>query len=97
MSCCGRGKSLQRAGYAGTAPHGGSPQRYVGGRPPAAGTTPQTLNPSRTFEFSGPGAIVVTGPLTGTRYRFAGNGARVAVHHADAPSLAGVPGLKPVR
>ncbi len=97
MSCCGRGKSIQRPAYAGPAPLGGSTHRYAGGRSTAACTASQTLNPPKTFEYSGPGAIVVTGPLTGTRYRFAGSGARVAVHHSDAPSLVGVPGLKPVR
>ncbi len=94
MSCCGRGKSIQRPAYAGMAPHSGSTHRYAGGRSTAAGTAPQT---PQTFEYSGPGAIVVTGPLTGTRYQFAGSGARVAVHPADAPSLVGVPGVKPVR
>jgi hypothetical protein len=40
---------------------------------------------------------VVTGPLTGSQYTFAGPGAHASVHGADAPSLATVPGLKPVR
>ncbi len=48
------------------------------------------------FEFSGGGQLVVTGPLTGSIYQFA-SGVPLTVHASDAPSLAGVPGLRPVR
>ena len=84
MSCCGRGRSLQR---------------------PSSGTQPQAAALARAFapaamvvfEYAGPGAIAVTGPMTGTTYRFSGKGSRASVHGADAPSIAGVPGLTPVR
>ena len=49
------------------------------------------------FEYSGSGELTVTGPLTGSIYRFRGQGARVPVYGADAPSLVGVPSLQPVR
>jgi hypothetical protein len=55
-----------------------------------------TLAPT-AFEYTGSSAISVTGPRTGATYRFAGRGARVTVHGADAPSLIGTPGLRPVR
>jgi hypothetical protein len=41
-------------------------------------------------------AISVTGPATGSTYRFDRRGARLAVHGTDAPSLLAVPGLRPV-
>jgi hypothetical protein len=58
----------------------------------------QYWNPGATdFQYSGNGQLTVTGPLTGTIYRFAGGAASVRVHASDAPSLAAVPGLRPVR
>lgn len=48
------------------------------------------------FEYLGHGLMTVTGPFTGQIYRFAGPGARLAVHGSDAPSLATVPGLRPL-
>jgi hypothetical protein len=49
------------------------------------------------FEYSGYGELTVTGPLSGTVYRFTANDRRVRVHGSDAPSLLSVPGLKPLR
>jgi hypothetical protein len=49
------------------------------------------------FEYSGYGELTVTGPLTGTIYRFTANNRRVRVHGSDAASLLSVPGLKPVQ
>ena len=49
------------------------------------------------FEYSGRGQLSVTGPSTGTVYRFAAQGARVRVQGSDAPSLISVPGLRLVR
>jgi hypothetical protein len=84
LSCCGRGPGLQR-------PSPGAPPHIAGmarSSAPAAAVV---------FEYVGSGAIVVTGPMTGATYRFAGTGSRATIHGADAPSLVGVPGLKPVR
>ena len=41
-------------------------------------------------------SLTVIGPVTGRPYRFARTGARAAIAAADAPSLARVPGLRPV-
>jgi hypothetical protein len=84
MSCCGRGKALQRP----------LPLQNIA-RPPARAPHQQVA--PVMFEYAGPGAIAVTGPFTGTIYRFGAAGQRVPVRGADAASLLGVPGLKPVR
>jgi hypothetical protein len=90
MPCCGRGRSLQRPSQMVSSARARSPMSS----PMAAGRP--TLAPT-AFEYTGPSAIAVTGLRTGATYRFAGKGARVSVHGADAPSLIGVPGLRPVR
>ena len=48
------------------------------------------------FQYVGQGGIVVTGPATGTRYRFETNGAIVAVALADRAAVAGVSRLRQV-
>ena len=48
------------------------------------------------FLYTGQGGIIVTGPATGTRYRFGMNGAIVPVALADRASLAQVPALRQV-
>jgi len=85
MSCCGNRRTAQRARL-------GSP---VAAPTPRAARTVVSVPPV-VFEYRGAGTLVVTGPLTGVSYRFAGAGARLTVHGADAPSLVSVPGLKPV-
>jgi hypothetical protein len=80
MSCCGNHRTAQRTGNAGLNAPGAS---YWN-----AGAT--------SFEYSGPGRLTVTGPLTGTVYRFK-TGTSLEVHAQDAPSMVSVPGLKPVR
>jgi hypothetical protein len=62
-----------------------------------AATATHWVSRAVEFEYTGQGSLVVTGPLTGTEYRFAGNGARVRVLGEDAPSVVSVPGLRPVR
>ena len=84
MSCCGDRRHAARSAFAGAA-------RPMGPLPVAPSAGPVM------FEFAGPRAIVVTGPLTGAVYRFSQTGARLAVHAADAASLISVPGLRPVR
>ena len=81
MSCCGK----QRASFhRGPAVSNGSSTQYW---------TPGPTD----FEYTGNGQLAVTGPLTGTVYRFSRGAAPVRVHASDAPSLAAVPGLRPVR
>jgi hypothetical protein len=48
------------------------------------------------FEYVGPTALTVFGPLTGSRYRFGHAGARVIVDSRDAAALAALPNLKKV-
>jgi hypothetical protein len=94
MSCCGGHRAAQRASY----------QNQLSSSPQRASFLPGTGANGRgrlpvkhvTFEFSGATPIVVTGPATGTPYRFSARGARLTVHASDAPSLISVPGLKPV-
>ncbi len=49
------------------------------------------------FEYTGKTGLTVLGPITGSRYRFSGPGAVVAVDRRDAPSIAAVPNLRRVR
>jgi hypothetical protein len=48
------------------------------------------------FIYTGAGQLTVTGPLTGTVYRFTGHGAVVLVHALDVASVVSVPGLRPL-
>jgi hypothetical protein len=48
------------------------------------------------FQYVGPTAITVFGPLTRNRYRFSAPGARVAIDPRDARSMSGVPNLRRV-
>ena len=81
MSCCGSQRATLR--------------RDSG---PAEQNDFQYWTPDPTeFDYSGSGELTVTGPLTGTVYRFTANDRRVRVHGSDAPSLLSVPGLNPVR
>ena len=79
MACCGDRRLTQR-------PHAAPAPRRAGapaGRPARPEST--------LFEYTGQRSLVVTGPRTGSIYRFTAAGARLA-----APSLAQVPGLRPV-
>jgi hypothetical protein len=81
MSCCGNQRTALRQEPA-------SPVRRESGYWTSAPVE---------FEYTGQGQLSVTGPLTGTVYRFVGNSARVRVHGSDAPSMLMVPGLRLVR
>lgn len=48
------------------------------------------------FRYEGETPIVVIGRITGTRYRFAGRGAEVAVDVRDRPSVRQVPRVSEV-
>jgi hypothetical protein len=48
------------------------------------------------FEYSGQVPMIVIGPVSGNRYRFAGAGARTEVDPRDRRSLAGTPRLRQV-
>ncbi|WP_321477390.1 hypothetical protein [uncultured Paludibaculum sp.] len=81
MSCCGSQRAAARPTQA----------------PGSSGDARHWSAGAVMFEYSGQGQLVVTGPLTGTVYRFGGGAGRVSVHGSDAPSLVSVPGLKLVR
>ena len=81
MSCCGNQRSIFRQEPAASER---SESRYW------------TSGPV-DFEYSGQGELTVTGPLSGTVYRFTASDKRVRVHGPDAPSLLSVPGLRPAR
>lgn len=91
MSCCGGNRASQRSARR-TSP--ASAQRQTASGPKSEQNVPVK---HVTFEYTGPTAITVTGPATGSTYRFSGRNERVLVHGADAPSLLSVPGLQPVR
>ena len=77
MSCCGS----QRASMRREPPS-----------PDGRNTTYWSPGPTG-FVYTGQGRLTVTGPLTGTEYRFSGGGPPVTVHPSDVASLAAVPGL----
>jgi len=48
------------------------------------------------FEYTGPTALTVRGPLSGRTYVFAGRGAVLDVDPRDGAALLSVPGLRPI-
>jgi len=62
--------------------------------PSAMLTSPLVRKPAVDFEYTGPTAMTVRGPFSGSRYRFHYPGARVRVHEQDANSLAAIPHLR---
>ena len=56
--------------------------------------TPVRVAANPVFEHMGTGNLVVTGPLSGKQYRFAGRGASVPVDPRDRAALAFVPQLR---
>lgn len=91
MSCCG-GK---RRSYI----HRSSSQSHA-----SAGASPAVIHPlayrpapaAVSFEYLGEKALTVIGSVSGRRYRFASQGAVVAVDGRDSPAIAAVPGLRRV-
>jgi len=49
------------------------------------------------FEYIGRSGLTVVSPLTGTRYRFNGPGARLRVDPRDGQALAGIAALRQVK
>jgi hypothetical protein len=67
--------------------------------PRAASTdfaTPAARQTRVFFEYVGPTALTVIGPVTGKSYRFARHGARVEVDLKDRRSVAAVPTLRQI-
>jgi len=61
---------------------------------PASREVPMTR--SVAFEYVGPTAMSVMGPITRTQYRFHNTGARLGIDHRDVPYVTGVPNLRRV-
>ena len=69
-------------------------------RPPARGEEPASVPPvvtpraGRTFEYTGRGALTVTGTASGRLYHFTHHGERVEVAADDAYALMAEPELR---
>ena len=86
MSCCGskRQQAVQAA-------YGGSGLAHA---PEPGPSAPRGPGMGVLFIYDGVGGMVVTGSVSGRRYRFAERGARVQVDASDAPALEAVPRLR---
>lgn len=97
MSCCGGGRdAFRRSGPPASAPRAVPGARPAGPGTPSAGGGAWAAAAAEV-EYRGAGRLTVTGPLTGTVYRFESSGARVRVHGPDVPSLATIPTLRVIR
>ena len=89
MSCCGsKRQEVARTAYQGS---GLAPAPDTAAAAAARGPGTGVL-----FVFDGAGALVVTGSVSGRRYRFAERGARLSVDARDAPALEALPRLRRV-
>jgi hypothetical protein len=94
--CCGNRRSNWQ-----TSPGAALPENF--GRrqqsPAAAPGRPieRRLKTYAEFEYTGPTALTVEGPVTGKLYRFGTPGALVAVDLLDRRAVAAVPHLREVR
>lgn len=84
MGCCGKSRERMKA----------SPPLRNAPPPPQANAT----SPAGTvvFEYTGRTRLTVIGPVTHSRYEFAGFGARLYVDQRDSVSVATVPALRRV-
>lgn len=88
MSCCGKARTQIQ----GTISH----QRTSTAPLPA--TQPHPVSGQNVyFRYFGQTGLTVTGPASSRVYRFAANGAPIAVDARDAGSLARVPNLRAIR
>jgi hypothetical protein len=46
------------------------------------------------YQYTGPTAMTVAGPMSGATYRFGAPGAKVQIDMRDAPSMAALPNLR---
>jgi hypothetical protein len=84
MSCCGS-KRQEAARNA-----------YIGSGLALAPAAVRGRGTGVLFVFDGAGALVVTGSVSGRRYRFGERGARLSVDARDAPALDALPRLRRV-
>jgi hypothetical protein len=88
MSCCGERRAQFNSTNINYQAH--NPAVSIGGQLPVSR---QTLV---CFEYVGKTGLTVLGPVSGKRYRFEYQGARVLVDPGDRPSLASVPNLRQI-
>jgi len=87
MSCCGK----QRQRFSTSKPsHSHQRER-------AASQTQSRPSAYAYFQYTGPTGLSVRAPSSGSRYRFEGSGAVVAVDPRDRRALAALPQLRQVR
>jgi len=87
MSCCGNKRAEFQVQT--------RPDNRQG--PPAGRPFRRSAPPLKViFEYGGQTPVVVVGPVSGNRYRFAGAGARVEVDPRDRRSLAVTPRLRQI-
>lgn len=87
MSCCGSKRQQAVASAFGSA---GTASTAVPNPNAARGPGPIGV----TFVYDGVAGLIVSGPMTGRRYRFAERGARLVVDALDAPHFDGMPKLR---
>jgi hypothetical protein len=85
MSCCGKSRERMTTKTS-PAVRNSLPSGSSAPSPPGA----------VAFEYTGRTRLTIVGPVTHTRYEFAGFGARVQVDPRDSPSVATVPALRRV-
>lgn len=89
--CCGRNRAAAQA----AAMSGAADRRAAS--PTTSPALPGATTTEIVFEFVGPGAGSVRGPVSGRTYRFAAPGERLRVDPRDRPGLVALPSLRWVR
>ena len=87
MSCCGKNREQSLGQSSGASRLGPL------GRPQPHSPLPRQV----VFQYDGATGLVAIGPVSGTRYRFDGPGARVTVDPRDRRFLANIPKLRQTR
>lgn len=87
MSCCGKQRQSFSTNKSGHNHHGERAGPQTRPRPSAYAY----------FQYTGPTGLSVRAPNSGSRYRFEGSGAVVAVDPRDRRALAALPQLRQVR
>ena len=88
MPCCGQRRQQIKAAV---------PVRRANNPPPGSNLSRPATQPRVTaFQYVGPTALTVVGPISGKHYRFSHRGVIVEVDPRDRASLATVPNLRQV-
>ncbi len=87
MSCCGLRRLMEKSApglNASKISFDSALQQARRSQPPA----------DVVFEYFGETSLIVTGPITGRRYRFDNTGAKLSVDRRDAPGITAIPQLR---